>query len=138
MKPVVQLDRTGCGIACVSAITGLLYSQVQSIANSLGIFANDESLWSETAYVRILLNHFGIQTGPREFPFRSWESLPDIALLSVKWHLENGRPYWHWVVFVRENGQSCVLDSKEGLRTNRRTDFGRMTPKWYISVKDLK
>ncbi len=138
MKPVVQLERSGCGIACVSAIAGLSYSQVQSIANSLGIFANDENLWSETAYVRKLLNHFGIQTGSREVPFRSWESLPDIALLSIKWHLENGRPYWHWVVFVRENGQSCVLDSKKSLRTNRRTDFGRMKPKWYISVTDLK
>ena len=51
MKPVVQLERTGCGIASVSAIVGLSYTQVKSIANSLGIFAHDESLWSETAYV---------------------------------------------------------------------------------------
>jgi hypothetical protein len=63
-------------------------------------------------------------------------ALPNLALLSTKWHLENGQPYWHWVVFVREGGQPCVLDSKKSLRINRRTDFGRMKPKWYIEVID--
>ncbi len=134
MKAVIQMERTGCGIASVAAIVGRSYSQAQSIANALGIFAHDQSLWSDTAYVRTLLNHFGVRTGTREIPFCSWERLPDVALLATKWHLKKGRPYWHWVVFVRENGQSCVLDSKRGLRTNRRTDFGVMKPKWYISV----
>jgi ABC-type bacteriocin/lantibiotic exporter with double-glycine peptidase domain len=137
MKPVVQLERTGCGIASVAAIAGLSYPKAKSIANSLGIFAQDESLWSETAHVRKLLGHFGIKAGSRQIPFRSWETLPDLALLSIKWHLEKGRPYWHWVVFVRENGRSCVLDSKKNLQTHRRTDFGRMKPKWYIPIRDI-
>ena len=38
------------------------------------------------------------------------------------------------VVFVRQADQAYVLDSKKGLRSNRRTDFGRMKPKWSISV----
>ena len=138
MKPVVQSERTGCGIASVAAVAGLSYAETKSIANSLGISARDESLWSETAHVRTLLNHFGIRTGSREIPFHSWESLPDLALLAIKWHPENGKPYWHWVVFVRENGQSCVLDSKKSLRTNRGTDFGRIKPEWYITVTNLK
>lgn len=138
MKPVIQLERTGCGIASVSAVVGLSYPKVKSIANSLGIFAHDDSLWSEPTHVRKLVKHFGLKAGSREIPFRSWESLPDLALLAIKWHLENGRAYWHWVVFVRENGQSYVLDSKKGLRANHRTDFGRMKPKWYISVTDAQ
>jgi len=138
MKPVVQLESTGCGIASVAAIVGLPYPKAKSIANSLGIFAHDERLWSETVHVRKLLSYFGIKTGSREFPFRSRETLPDLALLSTKWYLEKGRAYWHWVVFVRENGQSYVLDSNKSLRTNRRTDFGRMKPKWYIPVKDTQ
>jgi ABC-type bacteriocin/lantibiotic exporter with double-glycine peptidase domain len=137
MKPVVQLERTGCGIASVAAIAGLSYPKTKSIANSLGIYAHDERLWSKTVHVRKLLKHLGIKSGPREIPFRSWESLPDLALLSIKWHLEKRRPYWHWVVFVRENGRPCVLDPKKSLRSNRRTDFGRMKPKWYIPVGDL-
>ena len=134
MKPVIQLERTGCGIAAVAAIAGLSYSKTKAIANGLGISALDDRLWSEARYVRKLLTHFGIKTGSREIPFQSWTALPDLALLSIKWHLEKGRPYWHWVVFVRENGQSCVLDSRKGLRSHRRTDFGRMKPKWHIPV----
>ena len=134
MKPVVQLESTGCGIASVAVIVGLSYPKARAIANSVGIFAQDEKLWSETSHVRQLLDHFGVRTGSREVRFRSWTALPDLALLSIKWHLEKGRPYWHWVVFVRENGKSYVLDSKKGLRSNLRTDFGRMKPKWHIPI----
>jgi hypothetical protein len=134
MKPVVQLEATGCGIASVAALAGLSYPKAKSIANSLGIFAQDESLWSETSHVRILLRHVGVKTGAREVPFRSWAALPDLALLSIKWNLENARPFWHWVVFVRENRHSYVLDSKKSLNSNLRTDFGRMKPKWYIPI----
>lgn len=138
MKPIVQLERTGCGIATVAAIAGLSYSKTKVIANSMGIFAHDKSLWSETAHVRKLLLHFGIHAGAYELPFKSWETLPDVALMAIKWRIRKGRPYWHWVVFVREDGQSCVLDSKKSLQTNRRTDFGRMKPNWFIPVTDLK
>lgn len=135
MRPVIQLEQTGCGIASVAAIAGVAYPKARSAAQSLGIFADDRSLWSDTAHVRALLAHFGMQAHPRKVPFSSWERLPDIALLTIKWHLEMGKPYWHWVVFVREYGQACVLDSRRGLRTNRRTDFGRMKPKWFLSVR---
>ena len=134
MKPVVQLERSGCGIASVAAIADVSYPKVKKIANALGIFAQDENLWSETSHVRKLLGHFNIKSGPRELPFRSWVALPDLALLSIKWHLEKGRPHWHWVVFVRDRGQSYVLDSKQSLRSHRRTDLGRIKPKWYIPV----
>lgn len=137
MKPVIQLERTGCGIASTAAIAGVSYPKAKSIANALGIFAQDASLWSETAHVRKLLAHLRIKTGPRELPFRSWTALPDLALLSIKWHLENGHPHWHWVVFVRNSGRSYVLDSKQSLRTHCRTDFGRMKPKWYIPIVTL-
>ena len=134
MKPVIQLERSGCGIASAAAIAGLSYTKARAAANALGIFAHDERLWSTTAHVRKLLHHLGVSTGPAEIPFRSWDTLPDLALLSIKWHREKGRPYWHWVVFVRENGQARVLDSKRSLRTHSRSDFGRIKPKWYIPV----
>ena len=134
MKPVIQLERSGCGIASAAAIAGLSYTRAKAAAGTLGIFAHDESLWSATAHVRKLLHHFGISTGPAEIPFRTWDSLPDLALLSIKWHREKGRPYWHWVVFVRENRQARVLDSKRSLRKHSRSDFGRIKPKWYIPV----
>lgn len=138
IKPVVQLEPTGCGIASVAAIVGLSYAQVKAIAASHDISAQDERLWSETAHVRKLLEYLGVKTGRSEHPFRSWESLPDLALLSIKWHLEKGRPFWHWVVFVRDERGARVLDPKKGLRRHIRTDFGRMKPKWFIPIVDAQ
>jgi hypothetical protein len=138
IKPVVQLEPTGCGIASVAAIVGLSYARAKAIASSLDISAQDEQLWSETAHVRKLLEHLGVKTGRSERPFRSWESLPDLALLSIKWHLEKGRPLWHWVVFVRDGRGACVLDPNKGLRRHIRSDFGRIKPKWYIPIIDAQ
>ena len=135
-SPVVQLERTGCGISAVAALAGRSYPEMKSIADTLDIFADDKSLWSDTSHIRRLLDYVGLIADPGEVPFRSWESLPDLALLAIKWHQGKDRSFWHWVVFVRENGQPFVLDSKEGLRNNIRTDFGRMRPRWSIRVTE--
>lgn len=132
MKPVVQLERTGCGIASVAALAGMSYREMQRLANRLGIFADDPRLWSETDYVRRLLKEFGIKQARTEVPFTSWEVLPNLALLAVKWHRERGRPFWHWAVFWRGPYGPVVLDSKRELRNHVRTDFGRMKAKWFI------
>jgi hypothetical protein len=134
MKPVVQLERTGCGIAAVAAIAGVSYRQAQRTANRLGIFSHDRRLWTETNYVRRLLQSYQLRPASTEQPFRSWSSLPDLALLAIKWHREQGRPCWHWVVFVRDSEGERVLDSKRLLSRHVRRDFRRMKPKWYIAV----
>ncbi len=134
MKPVIQKERTGCGIASVAAIAGVSYDQAKKVAASVGISAMDNRLWSDTAYVRRLLARFGRCVSSARQPFRSWEALPDCALLAIKWHREGDRAHWHWVVCVREKGQRYVLDSKRSLRTHVRRDFGRMKPKWYLAV----
>jgi hypothetical protein len=130
----MQLERTGCGIAAVAAVAGVSYRQTQRKANQLGIFATDRRLWSETGHVRRLLYQYGLCLASTERPFRSWDSLPDLALLAIKWHREKGKPCWHWVVFVRDSEGERVLDSKQSLKRHVRTDFGRMKPKWYIAV----
>ncbi len=134
MKPVVQLERTGCGIAAVAAIAGISYRQAQQTANQLGIFASDRRLWSETGHVRHLLQQYRLRPASTEQPFRSWSRLPNLALLAIKWHREQGRPCWHWVVFVRDSEGERVLDSKRSLKCHVRRDFGRMKPKWYLAV----
>ena len=137
MKSVVQLERTGCGLASVAALAGVRYWEMQRVANRLGIVAGDSRLWSETGHVRRLLKEFGIRQASTEVPFTSWEALPDLALLAVKWHRERGRSCWHWVVFWRGPCGPVVLDSKRELRNHVRTDFGRMKPKWFISVSPI-
>ena len=134
MKPVVQLERTGCGIASVAVLAGVSYRQAQGVANRLGIFAGDSRLWSETHHVRRLLKEYGVRPAHTEVPFTSWEALPDLALLAVKWHTKRYRAFWHWVVFWRGPRGPVVLDSKRTLRRHVRTDFWRMKPKWFIPV----
>ncbi|MCK5478176.1 MAG: hypothetical protein KAI44_04610 [Methylococcales bacterium] len=131
---VIQEETTGCGIASVANIIERPYADVKAKANSMGIFADDESLYSDTGYVRKLLNKYGAQASNTEIPFISWETLPDLALLSIKYHMENGRPFWHWVVFKRQHGESVVLDSAAHLEHNERTDFQAIEPKWFIEV----
>ncbi len=134
MKPVIQQENTGCAIASSAAIAGISYVRAKRIASELGIVATDSALWSETTHIRSLLKKLGIKAANKETPFRNWSSLPDKALLAIKWHLENGKPYWHWVVFVRDKHGAVVLDSKKSLTSNIRTDFGRIRPKWYIKI----
>jgi len=134
MKPVIQEESTGCAIASAAAVCGISYKEAKKIANDMGIFADDTALWSETNYIRKLLKKLGVEIGKEEQPFKNWVALPDIALLATKWHIEKGKTYWHWAVFVRDTEREYVLDSKKSLSTNMRTDFGRIKPKWYIEV----
>ncbi|MDQ7729828.1 hypothetical protein [Halomonas sp. SpR8] len=134
MNPVIQEEISGCGIAACAALTSITYVQAKEAANALGIYAEDTALWSDTEYVRKLLRALGITVAPTETPFDTWESLPDKALLAIKWRMEQGRLFWHWVVFVRDEREAVVLDSKKALKTNTRRDFGRIKPKWFIRL----
>ena len=134
MKPVVQEDVTGCGIASVAMLAGVSYKQARRAAGRLGISADDPRLWSETGPVRRLLKQYGLRASGKETPFPSWEALPDLALLAIKWHRAGGRAFWHWVVFRRGPQGPVVLDPKLALRRHVRTDFGRMKPKWFLPV----
>lgn len=131
---VIQEEVSGCGIAASANILGKTYAQMKTIANAMGIHAEDESLWSDTQYVRRLLASGGATAAAGETPFESWQSLPNLALLAIKHHQENGRDFWHWVVFERSADQMRVLDSASYLPGNVRTDFAAMQPKWFIAV----
>lgn len=134
MEPVIQEEISGCGIAACAVLAGITYEAAKAKANALGIFASDSTLWSETKHVRLLLKDLGISVSQQETEFESWDDLPDKALMAIKWRLEKGQPFWHWVVFVRESGEAQVLDSKKALKSNIRRDFWRMKPRWYIAV----
>ena len=135
MTPIIQQDRTGCAIACIAALTGRKYTTIKRRATKLGIVVGDSKLWTDTAYVRRLLARFSIPSGEKEEEFISWNALPDRALLAIKWHLEQTGAAWHWVVFARDATNAYVLDPKKALRSHRRTDFGRMKPKWFIPLE---
>lgn len=134
LNPIRQDEQTGCGIASVANTLGLSYQEVKVQANQLGIFADDTKLFSNTGYVRTLLAQYKIKTHTKELPFTSWEALPDLALLAIKYYEEAGKGFWHWVVFKRLNGQDYVLDSSQSLTSHLRQDFENMQPKWFIPM----
>ena len=136
LNPVVQEEATGCGIASVANILGKTYAEMKAVANAMGIHASDKSLWSDTQYVRRMLSAAGVKTSAEELPFESWDALPDLALLSIKHHQEEGKNFWHWVVFKRVCDQLFVLDSASYLPSNIRQDFDAMQPKWFIEVEN--
>lgn len=131
---IIQEQETGCGLASVANLVGCSYAEVKAVANSLGIFAEDQALWSDTGYVRKLLKHFGMRCSALETPFTQWEALPDLALLATKYHKDNGKYFWHWVVFKRIDDKPYVLDSASYLAENLRTDFEDIHPKWFIEI----
>ena len=119
MKPVVQLERTGCGIASVAALAGVSYKDAQRSARRLGIVASDPSLWSATSHVRRLLTRYGLQGHPAEVPFESWSAVPARALLAIKWRRDRGQPAWHWVVFVRQGAGNTSSIRKRACAATR-------------------
>ncbi len=133
-KPVYQRDVTGCAIACVAWLAGNEYRSVKKTAGDIGIDITCSRLWSDTAPMRSLLTEYGIKADNPETPFTNWDDLPPLALLAIKWHLEKGKPHWHWVVYSREADGAFVMDPKKALKTNIRTDFGRVKPKWYVGL----
>lgn len=134
MKVVFQDEISGCGLAVVATVTGKSYDEVKQYANSIGIYAEDKKLYSNTAYVRALLAHYNVKSSKLENPFESWDKLPDTALLSIKYHIKNGEPYWHWTVFHRAREKAVVLDPTRYLVKNERSDFYRIQPKWFIEI----
>ncbi len=135
MNPVLQEEKTGCAIASTALLAGVSYKEAKEVANGIGIFAGDKALWSKTAYIRQLLAEFKIEADKGETPFTNWDSLPDYALLSINWHLEEGKPFWHWVVFVRKNNEQLIYDSSPRLESNTRINFDEIHPKWFIGIQ---
>ena len=44
-SPIVQEEKTGCGIACIATLARTSYAKAKKVANSMGIFAEDRRLW---------------------------------------------------------------------------------------------
>jgi len=63
------------------------YKHAQHAAALFGISAEDDPLWSQTTYIRTLLDYYGVGASNNEQPFHSWKTLPDLALLAIKWRM---------------------------------------------------
>ena len=134
MNVVIQKHPEGCGLACAAMLADRTYDEITEIAAHLNIHAGDKELYGTTEPIRRLLFKLDIPVAPTEKPFDNWNRLPDRALLATKWHLEQGKPFWHWVVFVRDDTGPAVLDPAAFLKMNRRKDIAAIKPKWFIEI----
>ena len=134
MKIIIQEDSTGCGIACAAMLAGKSYQVVKKKAKSLGILTDDADLYSDTHHLKNLLASYNILIGKKKVPFKDWSHLPTVAILAIKYNENNNPPTWHWVIYQNQYNSPLVLDPKKELKSNLRTDFGKMKPKWYIKV----
>ncbi|GLQ00536.1 hypothetical protein GCM10007891_23890 [Methylophaga thalassica] len=132
---IVQEETTGCGIAACANLAQISYAEAKQLANSLGIYAEDKRLWSETAHIRQLLSALNISVSEKQTDFDSWDKLPEKALIALKWHEKVGNAFWHWAIFMRQGNDAIVIDSAQRLKSPIRTDFGRIKPKWFIEVE---
>ena len=105
MRRIVQKDDVGCGVACVSMLTGQSYAAVRR-----SMFPTGESIGTKTKDLRKALRTFGCDVGERLNPLRTrhYSKLQFDAILKV-WPKKNGT--WHWVVW--DAGAKRILDPLE-------------------------
>lgn len=127
MKRVVQQDSTGCGIACIAMLAGKTYAEVRKYA--LKTLSLDECgpFYTNTNDLVKLGNQYELNVGVRRRKFKSFDILPDKAILAINYK-ENTNT-WHWVVFHRTSSEQYVLDPKKSIKNNKRKDLARIASK---------
>jgi ABC-type bacteriocin/lantibiotic exporter with double-glycine peptidase domain len=132
MKRIKQDHPSGCGLACVAMIAGRKYSEIREHAREILDFNNNHDLYTDASHLRKLLSKFKIHTSLKKIPFATWEKLPEKAILGINHNITVNK--WHWVVYTKDHLGAYVLDPKITIKSERRTDFNKMKPKWYITI----
>ena len=93
MRRIIQKDEVGCGVACVSMLTGQSYAAVRQ-----SMFPTGECVRTRSRDLRKALRTFGYDVGKRLNPLRTrhYSNLEFDAILKV-WPKKDGT--WHWVVW---------------------------------------
>lgn len=119
---------TGCGISCIAMVANKNRKEVTDLYYKIRNKSRPQNTHC-TNFVE--LQKLAIECGislSRKKKFKSWDSLPDRAILSINYH---GPRRWHWVVFVRTSRSEYILDS--GIY-KKRVNFDKIRPRWYMEV----
>ena len=131
IRRVVQKDSTGCGIACAAMLSGTTYRRAKLLAIDLGIASDRPPYYTSSRDLSLLLRKLGLEPS-RGRRLSRWESLQCLSVVGINHNDETDT--WHWVVYVPTANGGYVLDPKKSIKSARRVDFGRMTPRSYIPV----
>lgn len=132
MRRVKQEDPTGCGLACIAMLADSTYAHVKNLAIEQLGFDNSGTLYTGTKHLRDLANNFKIGLGKKRRKFKAFNDLPEIAILAINYKEESNT--WHWVVYRRTSNDEFVYDPKKKIKSNKRRDFGRIKPKWFLPI----
>lgn len=134
-----QLDSTGCGLACVAMLGGIGYAQARSLARHLGIGPRDrgarrgprQAYHTSAAQLARMLRLLGARPG-RERPLSRADALDCDGILAINHDPRDDS--WHWVVYIHAEDGGYVLDPNPRVRSERRTDLGRMRCRSFLPV----
>ena len=144
IRLVKQEHVYGCGLACVAMVSNTTYKSVRFEYDE--IFGEPEWVFSKkrkrhcldygtsAGDLSDLMKIYGVQSSRRLLHFKSWDSLSDIAIISVYHKSVEDNTSWHWVVFDRK--QNVVLDPWPHYKKLPmiRTDYKRLRPQFYVGV----
>ncbi|MGO1000690.1 hypothetical protein [Lysobacter sp. CA196] len=144
IRRTTQQDATGCGLACVAMLGGIGYAQARMLARRLGVGPRDRvvghggttrtirnAYFSDAHQLRGMLKLLGLRAGAQRRLSR-WDALDRSGIAGINYnHREDS---WHWVVYLHSDDGGWVLDPNPRVRSERRTDFGRMKPHCFIPV----
>ena len=105
IRRIIQKDEVGCGVACVSMMTGQSYTAVRQ-----SMFPTGECARTKTRDLQTALRTFGCDVGERLnwIGKRHYSSLELDAVLKV---CPKKDGTWHWVVW--DAGAKRILDPLE-------------------------
>ncbi|MDM8521418.1 cysteine peptidase family C39 domain-containing protein [Anaerolineales bacterium HSG6] len=135
LKRIIQRDPTGCGIACISMLTGREYEEIKQEALKTLEFNGKKTLYTDFKDLKQLLKKYGVKTARRASKFISWEKLPALCVLAINY--SERRDTWHWVLYINEKDDKYIFDPKKTTKTEKRRDFGRMRVYKYLTIKKL-
>jgi len=139
MRRIIQKDTTGCGIACIAMLTKQSYLKIKKSLLEIPGFTKDDYFYTDASDLRTLASKHKVVLAKRMRKFTSWSNIPDKSLLAIKYKKGKNKQEstWHWVVFNRTNKGEYIVDPNKTVKTNKRTDFGRIIVKWHLPVVDV-
>lgn len=107
---VKQIDETGCGIACVSMLSGESYSKVKSLLFKLEEeWGNRKStFYTKAPQLLKLLDEYKIEAKLRSSG--SWDDIQGCAIVGVN----KEQNYFHWVIVIKNKAQFLIIDPETG------------------------
>jgi len=108
MERVRQRDPTGCGLACIAMVAGINYEKVRAIAVNELEWDGSGDFYTGTRDLRDLGRYFGIEVGKRRRSFKSFNALPETAILAINYKEQTDT--WHWCLYRRIKDDEFIYD----------------------------